>query len=103
MGLISAIGDSVEKNRDDLMSARTGIDHIRFYHTAYAGKLPTAEVKCSTEELNKKIFGEINPSITRTSLLALHAAAEAIQDSGLTMENRAPNASRKVVRVANRT
>jgi len=86
MGLISAIGDSVEKNRDDLMSARTGIDHIRFYHTAYAGKLPTAEVKCSTEELNKKIFGEINPSITRTSLLALHAAAEAIQDSGLTME-----------------
>src|SRR5450755_30587 len=84
MGLISAIGDSVEENRDSLQHERSGIGHIRFYQTAYAGKLPTAEIRRSTEELNKKIFGSINPSITRTSLFALHAAAEAIHDSGLT-------------------
>jgi 3-oxoacyl-(acyl-carrier-protein) synthase len=84
MGLISAIGDSVEENRDSLQHERSGIGHIRFYQTAYAGKLPTAEIRRSTEELNKKIFGSINPSITRTSLFALHAAAEAIRDSGLT-------------------
>jgi 3-oxoacyl-(acyl-carrier-protein) synthase len=86
MGLISAIGDSVNENRDSLMNERSGIDHIRFYQTAYAGKLPTAEVKISTEDLNKKLFPEFNPSITRTSLLALHAAAEAINDSGLSPE-----------------
>jgi 3-oxoacyl-(acyl-carrier-protein) synthase len=86
MGLISAIGNSVEENRDALKFERSGIGHIQFYQTAYAGKLPAAEVKSSTEELNKKIFGKPNPSITRTSLLALHAAAEAILDSGLTAD-----------------
>ena len=84
MGLISAIGDSVKENRDSLQFERSGIDHIRFYKTAYAGRLPSAEVKHSTEALNRKIFGKPNPSITRTSLLALHAAEEAIRDSGLT-------------------
>jgi 3-oxoacyl-(acyl-carrier-protein) synthase len=86
MGLISAIGDSVEENRDSLQHGRSGINHIQFYQTAYAGKLPTAEVKHSTEVLIKKLFSRGNPSITRTALLALHAAAEAIHDSGLTPE-----------------
>jgi 3-oxoacyl-(acyl-carrier-protein) synthase len=87
MGLISAIGDSVNENRYSLRNERSGIGHIRFYQTAYAGKLPTAEVKHSTDELNKKMFGENgNPAITRTSLFALHAAKEAILDSGLTKE-----------------
>jgi 3-oxoacyl-(acyl-carrier-protein) synthase len=89
MGLISAIGDSVEENRDSLQFERSGIDHIQFYKTAYAGRLPTAEVKHSTESLNKKIFGKPNPSVTRTSLLALHAADEAIRDSGLTADQLA--------------
>jgi 3-oxoacyl-(acyl-carrier-protein) synthase len=84
MGLISAIGDSVEENRDSLKNERSGIGHIQFYQTAYAGKLPAAEVKSSTMDLNKKLFGKPNPSITRTSLLALHAVSEAIRDSGLT-------------------
>ena len=86
MGLISAIGDSVEANRDSLHNERTGISHIQFYKTAYAGKLPTAEVRHTTEELNRKIFQPESPSITRTSLLGLHAAAQAIRDSGLTPE-----------------
>jgi 3-oxoacyl-(acyl-carrier-protein) synthase len=86
MGLISAIGDSVEENRDSLQHSRSGIGHIQFYQTAYAGRLPAAEVKYSTVELNKKLFGKPNPSITRTSLLALHAVEEAIRDSGLTKE-----------------
>jgi len=89
MGLISAIGDSVAENRDSLQFERSGIDQIQFYKTAYAGRLPTAEVKHSTEDLNKKIFGKPNPSITRTSLLALHAADEAIRDSGLTADQLA--------------
>ena len=84
MGLISAIGDSVKENRDSLQQSRSGIGDIQFYKTAYAGILPSAEVKTSTDELNKKLFGKPNPSVTRTSLLALHAVEEAIQDSGLT-------------------
>src|SRR5436190_7028269 len=86
MGLISAIGDSVAENRDCLQLERSGIGPIRFYKTAYAGRLPMAEVKHSTDHLNKKIFGKSHPSLTRTSLLALHAVEEAIGDSGLTAE-----------------
>ena len=89
MGLISGIGDSVEENRASLQYERSGIEHIQFYKTAYAGRLPTAEVKHSTDALNKKIFGKPNPSITRTSLLALHASGEAIRDSGLTADQLA--------------
>ena len=86
MGLISAIGDSVKENRDSLINERTGIGHIRFYHTAHAGKLPTAEVKHSTEILSKKILRIPDPAITRTGLFALHAVEEAIHDSALTKE-----------------
>jgi 3-oxoacyl-(acyl-carrier-protein) synthase len=84
MGLISALGDSVEENRDSLQHERSGIGDIRFYDTTYAGKLPAAEVRHSSEDLNKKLFAEWNSSITRTSLFALHAVTEAILDSGLT-------------------
>ena len=83
MGLISSIGDTVEENRMSLQQERSGISQIRYYETAYAGKLPAAEVRHDSTELNRKLFGTPNPSISRTSLLALHAAGEAIQDSGL--------------------
>ena len=83
MGLISAIGNSVNENRHSLIREQTGIRDIRFYKTAYAGKLPSAEVKNSTADILKKLSGISDPGITRTSLLALHAAAEAITDSGL--------------------
>ena len=86
MGLISAIGDSVEENRISLMQAHSGISRIRYYKTAYAGKLPAAEVRHDTEELKQLLTGNTDPSITRTSLLALHAVAEAIGDSGLSVE-----------------
>jgi 3-oxoacyl-(acyl-carrier-protein) synthase len=86
MGLISAIGDSVEENRVSLQQARTGISHIHYYQTAYAGRLPSAEVRHSTDELNRKLFTKPNESITRTSLLALQAVHEAILDSGLTAD-----------------
>jgi 3-oxoacyl-(acyl-carrier-protein) synthase len=86
MGLISAIGDSVKENRESLQHSHSGIGDIQFYKTAYAGLLPAAEVKISSEELNKKLFGKPNPSVTRTSLLALHAVEEAILDSGLTKQ-----------------
>ncbi len=83
MGLISAIGDSVEENRISLQQARSGISKIQYYNTAYAHKLPAAEVRHETAALKNLLFPNPNPSITRTSLLALHAIAEAIQDSSL--------------------
>ena len=88
MGLISAIGDSVEENRISLQQERSGIAQIRYYETAYAGKLPAAEVRHDTADTQPEIYSGIQiPPSRRTSLLALHAVGEAIQDSGLTVHN----------------
>ncbi len=89
MGIITAIGSSVEENRNALVKEQGGIGQLEFYPTAYAGKLPCAEVRVPTEILNKKIFGHPDPAITRTGLLVLHAVEEAIKDSGLLSEELA--------------
>jgi 3-oxoacyl-(acyl-carrier-protein) synthase len=89
MGIISAIGRSVQENRESLQQARSGIGRLEHYPTAYAGRLPCAEIKTSTASLNKQLFGSPDPGITRTGLLALHAAEEAVRDSGLTPEQLA--------------
>ncbi len=90
MGLISAIGNSVDENRNSLIKERSGISNIELYPTAYAGKLPAGEIKISSEELNRKIFdGIFEKGITRTALLGLHAAREAINDAGLTTDQLA--------------
>jgi 3-oxoacyl-(acyl-carrier-protein) synthase len=89
MGMISAIGNSVEENRESLQNEKGGISQLELYPTAYAGKLPCGEIKTSTETLNKKLFPRPDPTITRTGLLVLHAMEEAVKDSGLKPEELA--------------
>ncbi len=83
MGIISAIGTSVEENRQSLINERSGISQLEYYPTAYAGRLPCGEIKISSATLNEKLFAQPGPTITRTGLLVLHAADEAVRDSGL--------------------
>lgn len=89
MGVISAIGTSVKENRESLRNESGGISKLELYPTAYAGKLPCGEIKISTEALNRKFFESPDPAITRTGLLVLHAAEEAVKDSGLLPEQLA--------------
>ncbi|MEO6960563.1 MAG: beta-ketoacyl-[acyl-carrier-protein] synthase family protein [Puia sp.] len=89
MGIISAIGNSVAENRDSLKNKRGGISRLEFYPTAYAGKLPCGEIKISSETFREKLFTHPDSAITRTGLLVLHAAEEAVKDSGLTPDQLA--------------
>jgi 3-oxoacyl-(acyl-carrier-protein) synthase len=89
MGIISAIGTSVQENRDSLKNERGGITQLELYPTAYAGKLPFGEIKISSATLNEKLFANPDPAINRTGLLVLHAAEEAVRDSGLKKEQLA--------------
>jgi 3-oxoacyl-(acyl-carrier-protein) synthase len=82
MGIITAIGNSVETNRNSLMQGRQGTGLADFLSTKYAATLPFAEVKIATEELKKKLNAH-ESGVTRTSLLALHAFNEAVNDSKL--------------------
>ena len=83
MGIISSIGTSLHENRQSLIDEKSGISQLEFYPTAYAGKLPCGEIKISSATLNQKLFSQPDPAITRTGLLVIHAAEEAVRDSGL--------------------
>jgi 3-oxoacyl-(acyl-carrier-protein) synthase len=83
MGVISAIGDSVDANRSSLIQGKTGIAHAELLSTRYASLLPFGEIKISTASLKEKLKADEH-GITRTSLLALHAFEEAVHNSKLT-------------------
>lgn len=83
MGVISAIGHSVNENHAALVSGKTGI--IKGggnFPSRYSGLLPFGEVLISTDELRAKL-NVTQPGVTRTTLLALHAFNEAIADAGI--------------------
>jgi len=83
MGVISAIGNSVEENHMSLVNGRHGIGTLTLFPTAYADKRPCGEIKIPTETLRKKLKVQ-EPGVTRTTLLALHAFEEALTDCGWT-------------------
>ena len=83
MGVISAIGNSVAENHHALKGASCGVQkQLDLFPTKYAGLLPFAQVRISTDDLKKKL-NITEPGVTRTSMLAVHALNEAIADSGL--------------------
>ena len=82
LGVISALGNSLDANHDALVKGTCGILPAEFVRSKYAESLLFGEVKIDNEGL-KKLFGITGDGVTRTSLLALKALKEAIEDSGL--------------------
>jgi 3-oxoacyl-(acyl-carrier-protein) synthase len=83
MGIISAIGNSVAENHMSLKAEKNGITDLEMFPSNFAGKMPVGEIKISNEALIKMLDADV-PGITRTTLLAIHALEEALQDSKLT-------------------
>ncbi|HEX5026073.1 MAG TPA: beta-ketoacyl-[acyl-carrier-protein] synthase family protein [Agriterribacter sp.] len=82
VGIISAIGDTAQKNRQALINKQCGISALTLFDTKYAGLRPCGEIKTATEHL-KNILHAHEKGVTRSSLLALHAFKEAIADASL--------------------
>ncbi len=85
MGCISAIGDNVPDCLKALRTAQTGIGPINVLQTRHKGTFKVGEVKHSSEEL-LEIIGLPKSEMsayTRTTLLGLIAAQEAIIDAGI--------------------
>ncbi|MCH5162286.1 MAG: beta-ketoacyl-[acyl-carrier-protein] synthase family protein [Clostridiales bacterium] len=77
LGMICAIGNSVEQCWDSAMAGKTGIDHTKTVstegcYTDYAG-----EVKCDTLDTKE------NKHMDRVTKLCIKAADEAMADAGL--------------------
>jgi 3-oxoacyl-(acyl-carrier-protein) synthase len=81
IGLISAIGTSVEDTLHSFRNHTSGIGPISLFDSVYRGVLPVGEVKISNDELCKRL--SLKPHITRTALLGIHAAREAVASSGI--------------------
>lgn len=80
--MISAIGNSVAENHMSLIEGKCGISRETTLSTKYAGLLPFGAILISDEVL-KDVLAVNLQSVTRTSLLALHAFQEAIADAQL--------------------
>ena len=80
MGIITAIGDNVEENLQSLQTGRSGIGEIRLLETIHRGVLPAGEIRHSDAELAAMAGVEPVDGLTRTALLGMVAAREAVGD-----------------------
>ncbi len=83
MGVISAIGNSVDQNQESLCNITCGLSTLDFLKTKYATLSRFGEIKYPTAFFKEKL-AVTGKGITRTDLLALHAFKEAVENSGLT-------------------
>ena len=81
MGIISAIGNSVEDTFLSLSECRTGIGKINHLKTSHKDEFMCGEVKLSNDDLNT-LAGTTD--YDRTTVLGLIAAKEALSKAGIT-------------------
>lgn len=84
MGIISSIGNNVEENLQSLMSGKHGISDIELFETRHAGSIKTGEIKLSNAELIEKLHLKDVKNATRTALLGMIAAKEAVENAAIT-------------------
>ena len=82
MGVISAIGDSLAANRRALVHGESGIGFTGPANSRYTGEIPFGSVFLSTPDLRERM-AVYDAGVSRTTLLAVQAFREAIQDAGL--------------------
>jgi 3-oxoacyl-(acyl-carrier-protein) synthase len=80
-GVISAIGNSVPETLRSFQKQLSGIGPITQLDTIHQHSLPVGEVKLSNKELAVRIRTE--KQITRTAMLGIHAAREAVIHSAI--------------------
>lgn len=81
MGIISAIGDSVDETLQSLTGSKTGVEKITILQTALSETHPGAEVKKTNSSL--KVLAGLPPDkhYSRTTLLGLIAARQAVDSA----------------------
>jgi len=80
-GIISAIGNGVEENFKSLTEKRSGIGKVSLLETSLSN-YPVGEIKADSETLAKMGGIELSAIDSRTFLIGLIAAKEAVQMSG---------------------
>ena len=79
-GIVSAIGMDKAATLDALMNRRTGVEPVRHLQTLHAD-LPVGEVKYSNDELHEMLRIPPSEAFIRSSLLAIPAVREALEQA----------------------
>ncbi|RFS24653.1 beta-ketoacyl-[acyl-carrier-protein] synthase family protein [Chitinophaga silvatica] len=90
VGMITAIGDDVAGNLQQLHAQKSGLGYTRYIDTVYKNVLPVGEVKHSNQSLFELAGVPIQEGLTRTTLLGLVAMREALQQAGIGDLNAVP-------------
>ena len=80
-GIISAIGNNVSECLAALEKSQAGIGRMRYFDSIHRDRLPVGEVKMSNDELAQ--HAGLPNTKSRTALLSLVAAKEALLSSGI--------------------
>jgi 3-oxoacyl-(acyl-carrier-protein) synthase len=83
-GVISAIGKSIPETLASFKNHTSGIGKVTLFDTVYKDSLPVGEVKASNTEVAASL--SLNPDLTRTALLGISAAREAVASSGVDVQ-----------------
>lgn len=81
LGAVSGIGFGVSENIESLRTGRHGMGKPRFFQTTL--DVPMSEVKATNAELAKRLNLNAERTYSRTALLGLMAAREAVADAGI--------------------
>ena len=83
MGIISAIGVSVEENFNALLSGKTGISVIENIETIHKDSIKVGEIKKSNEDLLQQLQISGDNDFSRTAMLGAIAAKQAVENAGI--------------------
>ena len=81
VGVIAGIGNNKLECLNALENGQAGMDKIRYLDTVHKDTFPVAEVKLSNNEL--ATLSGFGPGISRTAMLSLIAAREALHSAGI--------------------
>lgn len=83
MGIISSIGETVEENFDALIHRRSSISTLENFESLHKDTIKVGEIKHTDRALIQRLgLPEVN-SYSRTSLLGIIAADEALKNAGI--------------------
>lgn len=88
LGVVSGIGIGVSENIEALKQGRHGIGKVTLFPTTL--DVPVSEVKRSNEKLKQMLSLPPQRTVSRTALLGMLAAEEALKDSGLDIQLKSP-------------
>jgi 3-oxoacyl-(acyl-carrier-protein) synthase len=88
IGVICAIGKNTGETFESLRTGRSGISRLSILNSIHRDILPTGEVKLTNEELGAMSGITDMGMHTRTELLGLIAAGEAVQNAGIDPKDR---------------